>query len=130
MENRFSAQLSFLRSVWPGKTWPGFSFSMCKVDVGRATSVLSLQPQLQDQGGAFYGGRAQVLLMEALLLAMDPCSSLLSCTCEVSRCRAVALHFTVPLTCTLGIFTLVTRHLPPSLHCGAAQEETELFNML
>lgn len=103
---------------------------MCKVEVGRATSALNLQPQLQDQGDAFSGGRVQVLLVEALLLAMDPCSSLLSCTCEVSCCRAVALRFSVPLTCTLGIFTLVTRHLPQSLHCGAAEEETELFSML
>lgn len=52
-------------------------------------------------------------------------SNHLSYTCRVPCPRAAALPFCVPFT-----GTWVTRHLPLSLDCAAAEEEVEIFGVL
>lgn len=120
MENPSPAGLLFLRSVQPGKVWSCFSYSTCKMEVVRTTCLLSLRPQPQDEEDVSPEGKGWSLAAgDAPTPSAVPAQSSLA-----------ALPFCVPPTGTAGVFSLVLRHLPRSLHCGAAEKETELFGVL
>lgn len=102
--------MPFLRFVWPRKAWPCFSYRTQEMELVTATCLNQHSP----------GGRRGLSWAKAEFCCWG-FSDYLSCICKVPCHRAAALPFCVPLT-----GTLVTRHLPLSLDCGAAEEEAEL----